>query len=318
MVYLTDPQYLPHDFPFSIFDSRIPDKTNSILVGGRRLTSEEVMLHCHECLELNYITGGEGLDYVDDHVYPIREGDVLIMNNYEYHGLVGKKDLRLKVLVFEPQLVWNGDPEDYQYLKTFYEWKNDFRHCLPNSVLTGYIATIFFELQHEWERRTTGYRLIIKSLLLKLLALLYRGFESSEQSSQQMLDFTKNYCKIQDAVQYIDGRVSEPFSLEELAGIVHMNPCYFSTLFTKLMGLSPFAYINKKRIEYASRQLLTSTKSITEIAIEAGFCNISYFNRVFRRFMGQSPGQFRAGRAELLFPPEEMPAEPGKRIRRSG
>ena len=295
MKYLTDPQLLPSDFPFRIFDSSIPDRENSIH-GGERLASREIVLHCHECLEMNCITGGEGFAYVGDRIYPVRTGDVLIMNNYEYHGLVGADGLRLKVLIFEPQMIWDGNAADYLYLKAFYEWKNDFRHCLQGSVLNEYIATIFFEMHREWELKTTGYRLVIKSLLLKLLALLYRGFECNEESSLRVLNFTRQYLKIQNAVQYLDGHLTEEIRLEQLAGIAHMNACYFSTLFRRLMGLTPFAYLNKKRVEHASRLLLTTAKSITEIAVESGFCNIPYFNRVFRRFMGRSPGQFRSAR----------------------
>ena len=292
MIFLNDPQYMDPDFPFKIFDNRIPD-TSSTLINASDDFPDEILLHNHDCLELNYVSSGTGVYYIGDEVHPIKRGDILLFNNYEYHGGMAFKNLRLKVIIFDPDCIWTGNPLDYQYLKAFYEWKTDFRHHLTDSVLAEHIATIFFEIEHEWETKAEGYRLIIKALLMKLLALLYRGFASSEHTTEQVSGFANRYEKIAPALNYINDFYNTNLTLEMLAQKCHMNPNYFSSYFKKVINYTPFEYINKKRTEAACQRLLTTDDSVTKIALDVGFHSISYFNRVFRTQMNTSPVSFR-------------------------
>ena len=295
MFYYSDPQYLDQEFPFNMYENSIPDAKSSLICEDGSYPGN-FRMHNHDCLELNYITSGEGIYYIGEEVHPFRKGDVLIFNNFEYHGAVAIRNLRVKVIVFDPNLIWTGNPMDYQYLKTFYEWKTDFRHHLSDSILTEYIATIFFEIQHEWEHKAAGYQLIIKALLMKMLALLYRGFESNEQVSEQISEFANRYEKIAPALNYIGANYSTHIKLETLAQKCHMNPNYFSSYFKTVMNYTPFEYINRKRVEAACQRLLTTDDNVTKIALDVGFHSISYFNRVFKAQMKVSPLSLRSSK----------------------
>lgn len=297
MVYYSDPQYLDKGFPFNMYENCIPDAASSLIdVDGNYPV--QFRMHNHDCLELNYISSGEGIYYIGEETHPFKRGDVLIFNNYEYHGAVSVRNLRIKVIVFDPNLIWTGNPLDYQYLRTFYEWKADFRHHLRDSIITEYTATIFVEIQHEWEHKSEGYKLIIKALLLKMLALLYRGFESSAQTTLQVSEFANRYERISAALNYINNNYNVNITLNDLASKCHMNPNYFSSYFKQVMNYTPFEYINKKRVEAACQRLLTTNDSITKIALDVGFHSISYFNRVFKMQMNMSPITFRDAKKE--------------------
>ena len=83
-------------------------------------------------------------------------------------------------------------------------------------------------------------------------------------------------------------------TVRELADHLHISPCHFCKLFKKQTGLTFTEYRTELRIEAARRLLLNRHLRISEVAFEAGFDSIPYFNRAFRRLAGCSPSEFRA------------------------
>ena len=98
---------------------------------------------------------------------------------------------------------------------------------------------------------------------------------------------------IKKAVRYIAHHYAQPLTLEEVAGAVHLNPSYFSTLFKQSLGLSFREYLNLVRVEESKRLLAGTNDSIIDIAAAAGFENQSYFSKVFKKYTGMTPRQFR-------------------------
>ncbi len=82
--------------------------------------------------------------------------------------------------------------------------------------------------------------------------------------------------------------------VRELADRLHISPCYFCKLFKKQTGLTFTEYRTQLRVEAAKRLLLNRHLRVSEVAFEAGFDSIPYFNRAFRRLVGSSPSEFRA------------------------
>ena len=86
----------------------------------------------------------------------------------------------------------------------------------------------------------------------------------------------------------------ESVSLKELAQRVSLSPCHFCKVFKKQTGLTFTEYRTRQRIEQAKRLLLDPQHRVAEVAFEAGFNSIPYFNRAFRRIVGCSPTEYRA------------------------
>ena len=72
-----------------------------------------------------------------------------------------------------------------------------------------------------------------------------------------------------------------------------MNKNYFCRFFKEKAGKTPFSYLTEYRINQACAQLLNTNLPITEIALNTGFENMSYFIRQFRRYRGCTPSEFR-------------------------
>jgi AraC family transcriptional regulator len=100
--------------------------------------------------------------------------------------------------------------------------------------------------------------------------------------------------KLRQALDYFQERLSSDISLVELTQTLGISQSHFSTLFRQSMGLSPYQYLLRQRVERAKTLLLQSEASIAEIAIEVGFYDQSHLARHMRRVVGVSPKQIRS------------------------
>jgi YesN/AraC family two-component response regulator len=71
------------------------------------------------------------------------------------------------------------------------------------------------------------------------------------------------------------------------------STCRFMNLFKEVTGRSFVAYLNRFRVDKAKEMLVSTNKQISEIGLETGFCNQSYFGVVFRRVTGVTPLEYR-------------------------
>jgi AraC-like DNA-binding protein/ligand-binding sensor protein len=104
---------------------------------------------------------------------------------------------------------------------------------------------------------------------------------------------SKNSELIKKAIRYISKNYANSLTLELVANQVHLNPTYFSTLFKQSTGSSFKEYLNMVRVEESKRLLANTDYSLIDIAIATGFEDQSYFTKVFKRYTGLTPKQFR-------------------------
>ena len=291
MEYITDIILPDKEFPFAIhYGSGFSAEDEQ---------NQKAYMHNHHCLEINFCLSGEGQYFITDDIYPICKDDIFIINNSEYHMAINRSgDLHLMVIVFDPELILT-ESNDYQYIRAFFEWKNGFKHRLPGELFaTEEMRSILKSLQTEWDVRAVGWKLVMKSLLLMLLAMIYRRFESTEGCSEKIQQFQNNYTKLLPAIQYIEKHFRESIPLSILAREAHMSESYFSSLFSQTMNCTVSEYLMHMRLKNACLLLSTPDPSIISIAMESGFRNISYFNRSFCKAFGISPREYRKGRTE--------------------
>ena len=103
----------------------------------------------------------------------------------------------------------------------------------------------------------------------------------------------KNADSSKRAMAYMSKQYHTKLTLEDVAAHVHLNPAYFSTLFARSTGLTFKEYLNTIRIEEAKRLLANTEYAIIDIAVAVGFDDQSYFSKVFKKFTGLTPRQYR-------------------------
>ena len=104
---------------------------------------------------------------------------------------------------------------------------------------------------------------------------------------------SKNYSLIRTAIEFICANFNTNITLEDVAAKVHLNSAYFSTLFKQSTGSSFKEYLNMIRVEESKRLLTSTDYRIIDIAIATGFEDQSYFSKVFKKYTGITPKQYR-------------------------
>ncbi|WP_283682270.1 PocR ligand-binding domain-containing protein [Parablautia sp. Marseille-Q6255] len=125
--------------------------------------------------------------------------------------------------------------------------------------------------------------------------LCYRLQETIDVFTECMFNYipSKGSELIKKAIRYISKNFQHTLTLDEVASHVHLNPSYFSTLFKQSTGSSFKEYLNLVRIEESKRLLANTDYSIIDISIAVGFEDQSYFSKVFKKYTGLTPKQYR-------------------------
>ena len=93
--------------------------------------------------------------------------------------------------------------------------------------------------------------------------------------------------------EFIETRLSQNFELGKLATIAGLSDSHFSRAFKQSVGVPPYRYMVQRRIAVAMELIRQSQRSLTDIALEVGFCDQSHFTRMFSHLEGESPGAYR-------------------------
>jgi AraC family transcriptional regulator len=155
-----------------------------------------------------------------------------------------------------------------------------------------FIDQIGRSLTAELESNGLGSRLFVDSLTTALSIHLLRNYASRQQTLTEQVGGLPQR-KLQQAIAYMHDHLSENLSLVEIAGELNMSQYYFSRLFKQSMGISPYQYVMRLRIERAEYLLRTTSLAIAVIAQQVGFSNQNQLTIQFRKFTGTTPSNYR-------------------------
>lgn len=261
-------------------------------------TSEkQEMLHCHNCLELNLVESGTGSYIIGGRLYPVCPGDLFVINNSERHLAIHKEEpLTLTVIVLDSDYVWQKYGQDY--LKPFYQRKDNFSNRITSESdeYTKMYQAISC-IKEEAQCQKAGWQMVTEASVNLLLSFLYRYYHEKQELSDWRGNMQHSQGRISNILSYIDTHFTEGITLEQLAKETSMSRTYLCKCFKEITGQTLFTYLEQVRVQYACYLLQTSDLPIAVVAVEAGFDNVSYFNRVFKRCCGCTPGQYRKGKS---------------------
>ncbi|NQX59673.1 helix-turn-helix domain-containing protein [Paenibacillus qinlingensis] len=208
-------------------------------------------------------------------------------------------------LLFVPQGVWRSamnptkEPHDMYVAHFHYQGDGDGLPLLitPNRCITrpfnfDYMKQRFSLLTQHWLRKSVYSHTICHSILLEILAVMNEEIES--QSTQG-----KSYSIVMLLQAYILDHYHRTITLTELAEYADRTPNYVSTIFKQVTGLSVIDYIQQIRIAAACDLLTNSQMNVGEISDFLGFCEQSYFNKVFKKCTGTLPSTYMKEKVQV-------------------
>jgi AraC-like DNA-binding protein len=113
---------------------------------------------------------------------------------------------------------------------------------------------------------------------------------SSFNNTQQI---SYNSRRIERVMEYLNEHFQKNISLNDVAQLTNMAESAFSRFFKARTGMTFIESLTEIRLGHASRMMIDTTQSVSEIAYECGFNNISHFNRIFKKKKGCTPKEFK-------------------------
>ena len=139
------------------------------------------------------------------------------------------------------------------------------------------------------EQRPRGYPLAVKGWLFQFFFLLFSRVEPTlaEEGREKSLD------KMKRILRRIEVDYGKPLSIEEMAEFSGFSESHFMKFFKNHMGVPFVSYLNDYRLTMAARALAEGQEDVLTIAMDAGFPNVSYFNRLFKKKFRMTPLEYR-------------------------
>lgn len=253
--------------------------------------------HFHPELELNLIIHGTGTRFVGDNIEYFCNGDMVLAGSNLPH--LWKND---KIYYEDDSLIAHAIV--IQFKEDFL--KNDYGE-LPEMIQ---IKSLLFSARRGLKisgstQQKVARRMIamlkqspierIASLLIILSTIAsskeYRilssaGFSNAYNSKTDMERINRVYA-------YVVENFSQDINLSDISKVANLSPTAFCRYFKNCTKKTFFAFLLETRLNYACKLLINDAHNITEVSMETGFNNLSYFNRQFKKMTGLSPLQYR-------------------------
>ncbi len=150
------------------------------------------------------------------------------------------------------------------------------------------ILQIGLALKADLESHRPGGRLYAETMASALCVHLLRNYSAhSHKSIRYLGGLSPTQLKL--VVDYINDRLDQELSLEELAAIAQLSAYHFCRSFKRSTGFTPHQYVIRQRVERAKQLLKDGKLSIAEVAVACGFTHQSHLNRHFKRLTGVTP-----------------------------
>ncbi len=239
------------------------------------------------CFKIYLPVKGEAVIFVDDIPVKINPGNIYFLSGFSISAQKCISPMEIYWLHFVPVslylrhiLLKSGSTyiwREHEFIFTE-NFKKYIQHVFRGIDYTK-PNTLIFSYSYE-EAKLQSYIIDVIAEILK-------------KSPVKNYEKTDELVKLEPAIKFMNDEYKNNPSLETIASKCAMAPNYFHRIFKNNFGLTPFIYMLRLRMELSIKLLMTTSKSIKEIAFETGYNNEYYFYRQFKKYSGYSPRKLR-------------------------
>lgn len=234
--------------------------------------------HIHKECEVYINLSGDVAFSVEDRLYAVSRGTVILTMPYEYHHCIyrSEKPHDHYWITFSAQ-------KDQEFLSLFFDREKGWGNRIDlNEEQLAEVSTIL-------EKLIDGSRdqLQCRILLLRFFGVLQNGTGKSCTCSSSRLPQT-----VEQALQYMDEHFREELNIAVVAKNSNVSVNTLERQFKDHLGVTPFEMLRRKRL-FASMMHLKSGSTVTEAALQSGFQDYSNYIQLFRKQFGMTPGRYK-------------------------
>ena len=245
--------------------------------------------HFHPEIEICFTMKSNGRRFVGNQISDYQENDLVMFGSNLPHGFTTEVYSSQVVIQMTDDFLGKAfiDSPEMHSIKNLFSYAKrglEFKHRTKKKAVK-----IIKSLLHK-----DGVHQLL--LLLELLQLLAEAQDLEEICSEEYaLDFNEAQLgRIKIVYDHIMRNFKKEVSIKEIADKLNVSEAAFYKFIKKQTKKTYTQIINEFRINYASKMLMTSDKTISQICFESGYNNVSYFNRKFKEIRHQTPRGFRS------------------------
>lgn len=258
-------------------------------------------IHVHPEYELNFIEYAGGAQrVVGDSIETIGQLELCLVGNENLeHGWMNgtcKTDNIHEITIqFHKDLFF----ESLLNKKQFHTVAVMLENAKKGIVFSEQTILAVREKLNSLTNKESGFYSVIE--LINILYLLSIDPKARTLSSGSFLksDETSDSRRIQKVIKFIQDNYQTDISLVDVARYVNMSEVSLSRFMKKHTGKNYIDFLNDLRLGIASRQLVNTSHTVSEICFECGFNNLSNFNRIFKKRKGVTPREFRENYSKM-------------------
>lgn len=256
----------------------------------RRLSPEPNSMHQHIFFELIYVLHGRATRRLEDTLTPVEAGDYYVIDPRSVHCYEDMEGLEILSCLFLPEYI-DRALADCPSLSSLLS-NRILRFGVPVDMpiadrtfhdTDGSVKRIIKHMEKEHADCRTGYMELLRCYLTQVLVCAARACETRVPHEA-----------VTRVMEYLKAHYAEPLSLQQLSELTDYTPQYLSSLFSEEMGMSIQVFLQQLRVEEACTLLASTFLSTAEVAAEVGYQDTRHFSKVFRRYRGVSPKEYRS------------------------
>lgn len=271
----------------------LPDSDSSFRFLLTPNLNEVFYWHFHPEIELVYVEADKGIRHIGEHISTYEGCDLALIGSYIPHLNFdyGVKATVETVVIQFPETYFESGLIRIPELKRVVDLMERAKRGLAFTGETKRIAGVRLKKLQHLDRFHQFMELMS---IFQFLAASdeYVDLDVRPISSQTILKQQERMHRIH---QFVESNFQKPIDTQQIANEVNLSLPAFCRYFKKTTKFTYTDFVNQYRVQYA-KKLLIQDKNVTETCYESGFESLSYFNRIFKKWTGESPSSFRKQR----------------------
>ncbi len=252
--------------------------------------------HWHNYIELLFFNGGAASIYLDGKLYNAKKDDLVIINSREAHHIESNDpDTEYTVIQFDPEMLqMSSTVFALKYIIPFSGPDKKYPRLFSDQFMLSDIKERVEHIYEENKNQEYAYELAVQGNIIMLFLDIVRAWHKyGIDIESDILIKDRDIEWLNKAMSFIDDNYNQDISAKDVSKVCLMSYNYFTTRFKQLLGRSFSSHLNSVRLRHAEYELISTDKSITEIAYDSGFSSTSYFISMFSKHKSMTPQNYR-------------------------
>ena len=237
--------------------------------------------HWHTSIEIFAVMEGSLDFFVNKEEYPLKAGEQIIINSNELHSIHAVE--KNKTVVLQIPL---------KQFENYFTAQRYIRFRGQEELVDKKLTSLVRKLYHVYSERKIGYEFRTISIFYEIMYILVKDYRVTE-TREKDIRHSRRLDALSKITTYMRERYREELKLSDVAATFGYSDAYLSRMFQKYAKINYKTYLQDIRMAYAYRDLLNTDHTISQIALDNGFCSSRGFSGEFQKRYGVLPSEMR-------------------------